>query len=285
MTSCHASPLYRWLYFCCLTALLSFSGPVFSDHEQSLTLRLAGTPESFGYTAAILSHALRAQGVVTDIHRAAGNLPMTRLEYMLENGTLSAAILGRTEERDRRLLPIAIGMTDNLVNQRILFIPQGTQATYDNVHSLEDFVRLNKVAGMGQAWADRLIWEANGLAVQPLDGDWRRLYRMVASQARGIDYLPRAAYEIAAEWPSHPDLAVEQHLVLVYEQDHILYVSPAEPELHQLLLKALNEAARSGLIRRLAREHYAEVFEPPVNLGERRAIVLIAPEREHPVIP
>lgn len=107
-----------------------------------------------------------------------------------------------------------------------------------------------------------------------VDGDWKRLYRMVASPMRPIDYLPRGAHEMTHEWTQHAELEVERNLVFSYAQDHILYVSPARPELHRLLQQQLPKAQRSGLIRRLARQHYRQVFETPVSLQQRRIIRL-----------
>lgn len=236
-------------------------------------LALGGTPESVAYSRLLLEQAL-VLGEHRVVVQELGNLPMTRLELMLQRGDVSALILGPTAERERRFLPVRVDMTDNLVNQRILFIPKGRQALYDSVQGLEDFRRLQLVAGMGSAWADRTIWEMNGLPVTTVDGDWKRLYRMVASQTRPIDYLPRGAHEMASEWSQHPGLEVERNLVFSYAQDHILYVSPARPKLHRLLQELLPQAQRSGLIRRLAREHYRQVFEPPVSLQQRRIIHL-----------
>lgn len=43
---------------------------------------------------------------------------------------------------------------------------------------------------------------------------------------------------------------------------------------NSLLQTLLPQAQRSGLIRRLAREHYRQVFEPPISLQQRRVIHL-----------
>ncbi|WP_256582274.1 hypothetical protein [Pseudomonas sp. MYb185] len=241
-----------------------------------LPLRLGGTPEAVAYARLLLESALETSGheVAVEVRADRGDIPMTRLEVMLQQGEISALILGQTAERDRRFLPVLVGMTDSLVNHRILFIHKGSQPRYDAVYSLEDFRRTGRVAAIGEAWADRVIWEINGLPVETISGDWRRLYRMVASPARKVDYLPRGAHEMSQEWAQYPELDVERNLVFVYDQDHILYVSPAQPELHRLLLEVMPAARDSGLIRRLARKHYAEVFEPPVSLQERRLIRL-----------
>jgi hypothetical protein len=267
-----------WLLMVC-TLLISplaraQSGP---SSTAEIVLKLGGTPPAFDYISTLLTRALELQGYAVQV-RNLGNIPTTRLEVMLQRGDISAFIMGRTRRRDALFLPVQVGMTDNLVTQRILFIPQGSQALYDDVHTLDDFRRLGAVAGLGSAWADSDIWTANQLPFRTIDGDWKRLYQMVASQSRGMDYLPRGAHEMANEWLAHPELTVERHLVLVYDQDHILYVSPTDPELHRLLQSVMHEAQQSGLIAEVAADFFSAVFEPPVNLDQRRVIRLVSPD-------
>ncbi|MEP1216873.1 MAG: hypothetical protein ABJM11_05320 [Marinobacter sp.] len=241
---------------------------------ERLTLRLGGINE-FNYLSDLLTQVLEAEGYEVEIIKVS-NVPMTRMERMLEDGQITAMMLGQTPHRSEHFLPVEVAMTDNLMNQRILFIPRDEQHRYNDVETLEDFRALGLMAGMGISWRDYGIWLANNLPVYGVPGDWRRLYDMLAFGNRGIDYLPRGAQEMAKEWQEHPKLDVEQNLVLVYDTDHVLYISPEEADLHRLLSKLLPEASRSGLIGNLVEEHYPEVLEPPVNLTERRVISLTA---------
>ena len=258
-----------------LIGLLSLASSLALAAPPSV-IKLGGSPESIGYVQDVLSEALVAAGYDMPIEPLLqpADFPMTRQELMLQRGEIKVLMLGRTAERDSRFLQVAVGMTDNLVNHRILFIPKGRQSRYDAVQTLEQFRRLGKVAAMGEAWGDRAIWELNGLPVETISGDWRRLYRMVESPAREVTYLPRGAHEMSREWQQHPELDVEQHLAFVYELDHILYVAPQEYELQQLLHEVLSKAQGSGLIRQLAASHFADVFQPPINLHQRRLILL-----------
>lgn len=257
-----------WLSASCLILASS------AQASLPVHLKLAGSSDATTYARLLLEGALKAIGQQVQIEEMNGDIPMSRLEVMLKQGDISVLILGQTAERDRKFLQVPVGMTDNLVSQRVLFIPKGSQPDYDPVRSLDDFRQLGKVAGMGEAWADRGVWESNDLPLKTISGDWRRLYRMLASASRGIDYLPRGVHEMSEEWPLHPELDVERSLVFVYKQDHVLYVSPTQPALHQLLHEAMLAARDSGLIRQLAREHYAQVFKPPVSLQERHSIQL-----------
>lgn len=130
---------------------------------------------------------------------------------------------------------------------------------------------------MGEAWGDVSIWNHNGLSVSTIGGDWKKLYNMVASERRGIDYLSRGAQEIVREYKDYPQLQIEANLVFVYDKDHVLYVSPEMPALHAILSDALKLAESVGIIKATADEFYADVYTPPVNLDERRIIHLDLP--------
>ncbi|TVP91287.1 MAG: hypothetical protein EA348_04400 [Pseudomonadaceae bacterium] len=254
--------------------LLSAQWAVARPADQPVTLYLAGNQGSYEYTKSLMIKALEAADYRVVIVNVGEDTPMSRMEVMLLRGDISLIILGQTDQRDRRYLPIPVGMTDGLIGQRILFIPLGQQARYDKVRNLHDLQQLGVVAGLGEAWADVAIWAANDLPTATISGDWKRLYRMLAAGNRQIDYLPRGAQEITREWQLYPELAVEQQLLLRYAQDHILYVSPEKPELHTLLLAVMQQAYAQGMIRDLVRHHYQAVFEPPISLDQRRVIDL-----------
>lgn len=257
-----------------LISLLCLFPLLAAQAREPIRLTLGGTPASFNYMSTLLTRSLNHQGYAVEITNL-GNMPTTRLEVLMEQGTIDTLILGQTPSRNERFLNVQVGMTNNLVNHRILFIPPGSQQDYNPISTLDDFIALNKVAGMGQAWGDKLIWETNNLPVQGIPGDWKRLYQMVASGLRGVDYLPRGAHEIVLEWPQQEELAVEENLVFVYDRDHILYVTPTKPELHSLLDTVMKAAYQDGVIRDVANELFSEVYEPPVNLHRRRVITLV----------
>lgn len=261
----------------CLGLLTTAQATELWPKEKPVVLHLSGTEQAFSYNAQLLSAALEQAGYVVEIHRI-DEVPTSRLEVLMLQGVVSAHVLGETAQRSERFLPIRIGMTDNLVGKRVLFIKPGDQARFDGITHPNDLRDRGLVGGLGQAWGDVAIWTHNDLPFIPQSGDWKTLYRMVASGQRGIDYLPRGAHEMALEWLVYPELAVEQHLVLVYERDHILYVSPHAPQLHLLLTEVMAEAERSGLIQQTARRFFQSVYESPVSLEQRRELRLTLPE-------
>jgi hypothetical protein len=261
---------YCWFAF----ALLLGAGGAWA--QTPITLKVAGTEGKLNYQQDLLSQALTSQGykVTLDV---VGEFTGTKLEAMLAAGEINVSVMGETPARSASLLPVKIGMTNNLVGKRILFIPKGAQKDYDGVKTLADFQKLGKVAGMGKGWADVGIWGANKLKVNGLDGDWKVLYKMVAAGSRGVDYLPRGANEMIIEGPEHPELDMEKHLVLVYQKDQILYVSPKEPQLVPIVEKALKAAASSGLIKKLVKQYYSAAFDPPIDVDTRTVIDLTLP--------
>ncbi|MFY0664800.1 MAG: hypothetical protein JXQ97_09240 [Natronospirillum sp.] len=260
----------------CCALLFGAAQAQSNDAADTVELHLGGTDEAFAYSSLLLREALESEGYRVTITRVE-NVPMSRMEVMMERGDVSAHILGETPERNARYIPVRIGMTDNLVGKRVLFIKPDDQVRFDGVTSLDDMRQRSLVGGLGEAWGDVAIWTTNDLPLYTLSGDWKYLYGMVASGRRGVDYLPRGANEIALEWALFPDLAVEQHLVFEYEKDHILYVTPTDESLHALLHEVMARAEASGLIRQIAREFYQAVYEPPVSLGSRRVISLDLP--------
>lgn len=263
---------HHFLWWATLAILVACFMAMPAMAGQRLTLRL-GNLTDFDYLSDLLTQVLEADGYDVEIVKVS-DVPTSRMEWMLEDGELSVMMLGETPPRSDRFLPVKVAMTDNLMTRRILFIPKGHQHHYNQVETLDDFRALGLVAGMGRSWRDFRIWLANNLPVFGVQGDWRRLYDMVAFGDRGVDYLSRGAQEMASEWRQHPNLDVEQNLVLEYDGDHVLYVSPEEAELHRTLTRLMPEASRSGLIAALVEKHYPDVFEPPVNLKERRVISL-----------
>lgn len=245
--------------------------------QETITLKMVGEEGKTNFNIEVLKRALEADGHKVQVRYLGTDYPTTRLEYLIETGAATTAILGETPERNAKLLPIKIAMTDGLMGKRILFIPKGSQAEYNKVKTLADFQALGKIAGMGTAWADIAIWEKNGLRVIGQPGDWKVLYRMVESRARRVDYLPRGALEILTERLEHDYLDVEQRLLLVYDKDSIVYVTPKDPRLKVTLERALIKARNSGLIRKTVAEFYRGVFEAPININKRTVIKLEVP--------
>lgn len=125
-----------WLILGLAMAGLNAQAVQGSAASAEKVLRIAIVGEQPSYTAVLLDRVLSAAGYRLELDYLP-IVPTTRLEFMMERGLVSLAILGRTAERDQRFLSIRVGMTDNLVGKRILFIRPGRQPDFDRIYSLQ----------------------------------------------------------------------------------------------------------------------------------------------------
>lgn len=204
------------------------------------------------------------------------DVPHLREREMLMSGDLDVLWLFQSKKRDEQFIPVPIGLTNGLTGQRILLIPPGDEHEFEDVESLGDFRRLGKVGGFGTGWYDISVWEANYLPYLEV-AEWRLLYDMVADGSRGADYFSRGFSEIVQEARNHPNLAIEPHLMLVYNKDFIFYVSPQTPELAPIIEKALIKARESGLMSKLIKKHWADSYDI-IKPDNRTIIHLRTPE-------
>ncbi|WP_147818930.1 hypothetical protein [Salidesulfovibrio onnuriiensis] len=199
--------------------------------------------------------------------------PFKRIMHMLETGEASAMYLIRSTDRDRRFVPVNVGLTNGLIGKRILLVPPEEVDAFKGVRTLEDFRKLNRTAGLGESWFDVDVWRYNRLPVKTL-ADWRLIYEMAAHRDRGIDYFPRGFVEIMGEHDRHHELVIEPHLMLVYKRDFIIYLSQRDKDLAPVLRKALVHARESGLMDRLLRKHYKRSFD--ALRPEKRRVIRVA---------
>jgi len=249
--------------------------------QGRLTLKVAGVDTGRkGYTNELITQALKLEGY-TARFQFIGKMPNSRQEILLASGDISFMNFGVTADRDAKFIRIPVRTSDGLIGKRIFFIPKGTQKDYDGVRTLQDYRKLNKVSGLGKSWADVDIWEANHLKHMDVDGDWKVLFRMVEAKNRGVDNFPRGAAEFIAEVPHHPDLDIEKNLVLVYDMDNAVYVTPKDPRLAVILDKALKTAEKNGLIKKLVSQFYRQAFKAPINVDKRIQIYLDVPKTKN----
>lgn len=203
------------------------------------------------------------------------NYPHLREREMLMTGDLDALWLIHTKERNTKYLQIPVGLTNGMIGKRVLLVSPNQKEKYKNVTNVDEFRELGKIGAFGKGWFDTKVWKANSLPYIDM-ADWRLIYDMVAECSRGIDYFSRGINEIVLEAKLHPELSIEPYLMLVYERDYNIYVSPKHPELVPILTDVLTKARDSGLIKQLIKKHWADSFEI-LKLGTRTTINLHTP--------
>ncbi|NRA20207.1 MAG: hypothetical protein HRU05_06970 [Oceanospirillaceae bacterium] len=264
----------------CLLLLLIFTLGMFINVNKAnadvITLTLPSFKDgSHIYYYNLLNSALKSAGHTPNISLSA-EMPQNRVIHELKRNRISLYWLLKTEERDKAFLSINVGLTSGLIGQRILLIPQGKQADFNGVQSLADFRALQKTAGFGSNWYDIKVWQANRLKYQVISGDWHKIYNMLSRGNRDIDYFSRGVIEISAEAKLHPELQIEQNLLLIYERDFVFYLSDEAQQYQQILEQALNQAKNNNLIVEMQRNHWRADFRQ-LQLDSRTIIRLKQP--------
>jgi hypothetical protein len=245
--------------------------------KERIVIRIATVDDApYAFYHELLSTALKEAGYDAEVVPSVP-VPQKRALYMLDNDEISLHWMVASAERDAAYVPVNVGLTNGLIGNRILFIPQGAQAIYDKVRTLDDFRNLGKVGGFGKNWFDVNVWKANNLKYYEVDGDWTVIYNMVAVGGRGIDYFSRGMNEIVAESKAHGNLEIEKNLVLVYDRDFKFYLGKSGAAYKDVIETALKKAKASGLIDRLIRKHWAADFTA-LNFDKRIKIILKTPK-------
>ncbi|WP_108649922.1 hypothetical protein [Dongshaea marina] len=245
-------------YSIAISLLLSSS--IALGAPAKLTFKLPAIAEKHHlYYHELLTQALAKLDVALTIEIPYQKLSQKRIIKMVENNQLSLFWQFQTRERDKRLTPIPVSLTDGMMGQRIFLIPKGAQPSYSKINSLADLRVSGLVGGFGANWYDIKVWRYNRLPYYVKDGEWRALYKMLSID-RGINYFSRGFNEILTEASLHPDLEIEQHLLLIYNRRYQFYLSPQASQHQRLLERALLKAKQSGLMEQLIRKHWRQSF-------------------------
>lgn len=239
----------------------------------TVVLRVPYTPEgNHAFFYEVLKTAFAAVDHPVELHSMTGP-GKERFKMMLHKDELDVMWMVRGPKRDKLFVPVDFPLTGGLIGKRILLIRPGEQERFDRIKSLDDFKQLSIHAGMGRDWVDADIWRANDLPVTSEAPDWRLLFKMLASGNRKIDYIPRGASEILADAAAHPDLLIEQRLLLQYERDSVFYLSPSTAMLAPLLKRGLIKLRADGTYARLLEKHFGTLSRQ-LRLSQRKVLLL-----------
>ncbi|RKF13299.1 hypothetical protein DBZ36_19775 [Alginatibacterium sediminis] len=265
----------RFLVCLCLLSL-----PVSSFAQQNLQINLPEyVDDSHLFYHELIQSALVAQGHSVEIGTPGQSLPQKRAFSMLQRGQLSAMWVMPSQARDNddSIVRIDFDLTQGLLGKRVLLIAPDQADRFANIENLAQFRQQAGTAAFGVGWLDAAVWHANQLQYREIDGEWRRIYRILLNR-HGIDYFSRGLTEVLAEQERYPFLLVEPRLLLVYPADFQLYVSKKHQQLIPILDAALRRAQESGLQQRLIDKYWADDLRE-LKLDERLRIPLAMPPK------
>lgn len=231
-----------------------------SSAAAPMELRVAvPSDERAAYFIRLLEQSLQLIGQPYTV-RYLKDLPPRRMWAMLGRGDINLfyGMITEEKERNRRIVPVRVGLTNGLIGQRVLLIRPEDAGVFAKVRSVSDLKRTGLVAGFGEGWADVKIWRGAGLPVYEHVAPWPTIFAMAAAGNRHVDYLPRGVIEVLEEARTHPEMVVEQRLLFEYPADFGFYLSAAAGRYQPILERALQEAEATGLKERLLREAFGD---------------------------
>ena len=186
------------------------------------------------------------------------DIPPRRMWWMLGKGEINLFYGMQSKEKNEseQLVLVRNALTNGLVGRRVFLIRRGDAAAFAQVRSVEDLKRTRLIAGFGAGWRDVKVWENAGLPLYEHAAPWNTIYAMVAAENRHVDYLPRSVIEVLEEARSHPELVLEQRLLVDYKGDFAFYLTASAASYRPIIERALKEAEATGLKARLIDEAF-----------------------------
>lgn len=263
----------------CMVCLSTSSMSAPASAVAPLELRVAVVSDGRAdYFVRLLEESLKLIGQPYNIQYVK-DVPARRMWWMLGRGEINLFYGMQTKEKDndKQLVPVRNGLTNGLIGQRVLLIRRADADVFAQVRSVEDLKRTGLIAGFGAGWHDTQLAKAAGLPLYEHTAPWNTIYAMVAAGNRHVDYLPRGIIEVLDEARAHPELMVEQHLMLAYRADFVFYLDATAAHYRPILERALKEAEASGLKARLIEEAFGADIKA-LNLNRRLRLQLPAPK-------
>lgn len=263
-----------------LIGLGCLSLSIASFAQQSLQINLPEyVDDSHLFYHELIQSALEAQGHLVEIATPEQSLPQKRAFSMLQRGLLSAMWMmpSQARDQDQNIVRIDFDLTQGLLGKRVLLIAPNQAERFANIENLAQFREQAGIAAFGVGWLDAAVWQANQLPYREIDGEWRRIYRILLNR-HGIDYFSRGLTEVLVEQERYPFLLVEPKLLLVYPADFQLHVSSKHGHLVPILEEALQKAQGSGLQQRLIDKYWADDIRA-LKLEQRLRLPLVMPPK------
>lgn len=234
------------------------SAPLPSSNAEPLELRIAVSSDGHAaYFIRLLEESLKLIHQPYRIHYAK-DVPARRMWRMLNKGDINLFYGMQSKEKNgnEQIVRVRNALTNGLIGQRVFLIRRSDTEVFARVHSVGDLKRTRMIAGFGSGWGDVKVWRVTGLPLYEHTAPWGTIYAMVAAGNRHVDYLPRGVIEAQEEARLHPELAVEQHLLVDYRADFGFYLAASAASYRAVIERALREAEASGLKARLIDEAF-----------------------------
>lgn len=189
-----------------------------------------------------------------------------------KNRSVHIANFAPDEDREARLLPVRIPVTQGLLGYRVCLIKEGRQARFSEINSLQDLKDKQIRIGQGEHWPDTSILRANNLSVVG-SVKYKTLFEMLKRDR--FDCFARSISEVIPEANKYQQqgLVIEKRLLFVYRLPTFFFVSKKNPQLAERIRRGLQRGLKNGSISKLIRSNYRDDFKR-LNLKDRKLIYL-----------
>lgn len=240
----------------CLLLLLCLCGsaPAWADPITVRYPRAESLDDERGeYGFALLQLALAKAGNKYRAVMSQTSMQQNRALVELQSGVGRVDIVGTMTsiEREAALLPVRIPMSRGLIGWRLGLLRADRKELLSGVRNIADLKRFT--TGQGHDWPDLTILRHNGIVVYPV-AVYTSLFGML--NAGRYDWAPRSLNEIWGEAKHHPELVVDQHILLHYPTADYFFVNRNNPALAENIRQGLELALADGSFEQLFYQHY-----------------------------
>lgn len=227
----------------------------------------------FNYAISLLTYVLN-KTIATHgpfkIKPAKGMNVGRAIEFLKKHDENTVNVIWTTssKERENSLLPIRIPIRKGLLGYRIFLIKKEDQKIFSNIQTVEQLKQLT--VGQGHIWNDVIVFKENDFSIVT-GPNYEGLFRMLLKGR--FDYFSRGVNEAPSEYESrkemHPNLAIEDSILLYYPWPKYFFTSKKNIKLAQRIEQGLNMMIEDGSFDALFLKYHKEDIER-VNLKDRK---------------
>lgn len=205
------------------------------------------------------------------IHTDHSMSSQVRKVALVQKGELDVMYAGTTVALESALKPIRFPVTRGLIGRRVFIINKQHQSRYDTVKDIKGLKEYSGILGFG--WADKEVLEGVGLHQE--EGVYDEIFDSLNAGSRY--YFPRGVLEAFSELidkqETHPNLVVEDKLLLAYKSAVLFFINPNNTELEDMLNAGFKKGYEDGSYQEFLYNHplIKDVFHK-ANLDERLVI-------------
>lgn len=205
------------------------------------------------------------------IHTKHAMSSQVRKVALVQKGEIDVMYAGTTKALESALKPIRFPITRGLIGRRVFIINKQHQSRYDAVQGIKDLKAYSGILGFG--WADKEVLEGVGLHQE--EGVYDEIFDRL--NAGSGYYFPRGVLEAFSELldkqETHPNLGVEDKLLLTYKSAVLFFINPNNTELESILNTGFKKGYEDGSYQEFLYNHplIKDVFTK-AKLNERLVI-------------